>query len=90
MPLLIVRHKVKDFTTWKPGFEAHKSAQVAAGLTNPRLFRSADDSSEVVILFDAADIGKAKAFVASADLKEKMTAVGVVDKPDLYFLNSAG
>src|SRR5262249_33110527 len=90
MAMLIARHKVKDFATWKQRFDGHKSAQVAAGLTNPRLFRSADDASEVVIIFDVADIAKAKAFTTSPDLKSLMTAAGVVDKPDMYFLNPAG
>ena len=90
MPLMISRTKVKDFATWKQSFDTHKPMQVAAGLTNPRVFRSADDSNEVVILFDAADIAKAKAFSASPDLKAAMTASGVIDKPDMYFLNPAG
>jgi hypothetical protein len=59
MALVIIRHKVKDFAAWKKVFYGHASAQSASGLSNPRLFRSADDPSEVVILFDAADISKA-------------------------------
>jgi hypothetical protein len=49
--------------------------------------RSADDASEVVLIFDAADINKVKAFVASAELQSAMQVAGVVDKPDVYFLN---
>jgi len=86
---IIVRHKVKDFAAWKPFFQAHESKRVAAGLTNPRLFRSADDPSEVVILLDAADLGAAKAFAGSEELRSEMAGAGVVDKPDIYFLNTA-
>jgi hypothetical protein len=89
MPLLIVRHKVKDFATWKKTFDGHKAAQTAAGLTNPRVYLSADNPNETVVLFDAADIGKAKAFGASPDLKSTMQASGVIDKPDIYLLNPA-
>jgi len=89
MPAIIVRHKVKDFAAWKPFFQAHESKRAAAGLTNPRLFRSADDPSEVVILLDAADLDAAKAFAGSAELRSEMAAAGVVDKPDVYFLNTA-
>jgi hypothetical protein len=89
MGLIIVRHKVKDFAAWKPAFESHTPAQTAAGLSNPRVFRSADDPSEVVILFDAQDIGKAKQFVGSPDLRSAMATAGVTDKPDIYFLNAA-
>ena len=49
MPLVVVRHKVKDYATWKKAFEGHAGAQTAAGLTNPRVYRSADDHNEAVI-----------------------------------------
>ncbi len=90
MALIIVRHKVKDFAVWKPAFDEHKAFQTTAGLTNPRVYRSADDPNEVVVLFDAQDLGKSKEFVSSPDLKSAMQAAGVMDKPDIYFLNSAG
>ena len=38
MGLLIVRHKVKDFATWKKAFDGHAAAQKAAGLIQPRFF----------------------------------------------------
>jgi hypothetical protein len=85
---LIIRHKVKDFTAWNAVFQAHEAARVAAGLTRPRLFRSADDPAEVVILFDVADIATAKAVAGSAELQAAMMAAGVMDKPDAYFLNA--
>jgi hypothetical protein len=50
------------------------------------LLRNADDPNEVILLFEADDLQKAKEFAASADLREKMQEAGVVDKPDIYFL----
>jgi len=89
MGLVIVRHKVKDFATWKKAFDAHAGAQKASGLTNPRVYRSADDGNETVVLFDAADMSKAKAFGASPDLKSTMQAAGVIDQPTVYLLEQA-
>jgi hypothetical protein len=89
MGLMIVRHKVKDFAVWKPAFDSHRGVQTAAGLSNPRVFRSEDDPSEVVIIFDAQDIGKAKELASSSELRSAMAAAGVSDKPDIYFLNPA-
>jgi len=51
MGLLIIRHKVKDYSKWRPQFDQHVKAQRSAGLTDPRAFRSSDDPNEVVILF---------------------------------------
>jgi hypothetical protein len=84
---MLVRHKVRDFSVWKPGYDAHLPKRVEAGLTEAHLLRSAQDSNEVVILFRVADVGRAKVFAESADLREAMQKLGVLDRPDIYFLN---
>jgi hypothetical protein len=89
MGLLIVRHKVKDFAAWKKAFDGHANAQKDAGLTQPRLFRSADDHNEVVILFDMKDVAAAKKLAGSEDLKSTMKSAGVVDQPTIHFLEEA-
>ena len=88
MAFLLIRHKVRDFKTWKTGYDGHQPKRTEAGLTEKHLLRSSDDANEVVILFEAQDIKRAKTFAASADLREKMQEVGVIDKPDIYFLES--
>ena len=89
MGLLVIRHKVKDFATWKKAFDSHAGAQKTAGLTNPRVFRSVDDRNETVILFDMQDVAKAKQFGSSADLKSTMQSAGVLDQPTVLFLDEA-
>jgi hypothetical protein len=89
MGLLIVRHKVKDFATWKKVFDTHATAQKAAGLTNPRIYRSSDDHNETVVLFDMKDAAMAKKFAAGPDLKSTMVAAGVTDQPTAFFLEDA-
>jgi len=83
---MLVRHKVRDFSAWKPGYDAHHPKRVEAGLTEMHLLRGASDANEVVILFRTTDLVRAKAFAESSDLREIMTKVGVVDRPDIYFL----
>lgn len=83
---MLVRHKVKDFSDWKAGYDAHAPKRDEAGLAEQYLLRGADDPDEVVMLFEAQDIARAKAFAESADLRETMRTVGVVDKPDIHFL----
>jgi hypothetical protein len=86
MALVIVRHKVAEFATWKRAFDGHAPARGEVGFSNVRVYRSADDSSDVVVLLDTDDIGKAKQFIASPELKSAMNAAGVVDKPDVFVL----
>lgn len=85
---LLIRHKVRDYPLWKRGYDAHQSKRAEAGLTEKQLLRSENDDSEVVILFEAKDLGRARSFTDSADLKETMQKLGVTDKPDIYFLHS--
>jgi hypothetical protein len=84
---VLVRHKVKDFATWKAGYDGHRPKRQEAGLTEKHLLRSADDPNEVVLLFEAQDLNQAREFAASADLRQKMQEVGVIDRPDIFFLN---
>jgi hypothetical protein len=89
MGMMIIRHKVRDYGQWRPIFDGHAEMQTAAGLSNPRVYHSADsDKSEIVVVFDTKDTKMAKDFAASADLKEAMTTAGVVDMPTIYFLES--
>jgi len=84
---VIVRHKVRDFSQWKHGYNAHLPKRDEAGLTEKYLLRGAKDPNEVIILFDAKDLKRAEDFAESADLRETMQKGGVADKPDIYFLN---
>jgi hypothetical protein len=83
---VLVRHKVADFDKWKPVYDTHVSARQKAGLKEEHLFRNADDPNEVLLLFSAEDIDKAKTFTASDDLRQAMEKAGVSDRPDVYFL----
>jgi hypothetical protein len=85
----LVKHKVRDFLAWKSEFDAHAPMQAAAGLSVKKLLHGADDPNEVVILFKAEDVARAKAFAESANLKEVMEKAGVISKPDISFLTDA-
>jgi hypothetical protein len=87
MPYGLIRHKVADFAKWKPLYDAHLPARQKAGLKELHVLRNADDPNEVILLFEADDLQKAREFAASADLRETMQKAGVLDKPDIYFLN---
>ncbi len=84
---MLVRHRVRDFSEWKRGYEAHLPKRAEAGLTEKYLLRGANDSNEVVLLFEAKDLSRAKTFAESVDLRETMQKLGVLDRPDIYFLN---
>ena len=89
MPYLLVRHKVKDYSSWKSGFDDHASTRRESGSRGGHVFRSADDPEEVVVLLEWDDLDNARAFAESDDLRETMRRVGVIGRPDVYFLEEA-
>jgi len=86
MAYLLVRHKVKDYSKWKPIFDEHAATRKVSGSKGGRLFRNADNPNETFILFEWESIEKAKKFAQSEDLKKTMLKAGVSDKPDVYFI----
>ena len=83
---MIVRHRARNYAEWKPGYDAHEPSRAAAGLTEKHVLQDADDPNLVTLIFAAEDLKRAEEFSQSADLREAMQRVGVVGKPDIYFL----
>jgi hypothetical protein len=89
MGMMIIRHRVRDYGQWRPIFDRHTEMQKAAGLSNPRVYHSADSNkSEIVVVFDTKNTKMAKDFAASVGLKDAMKEAGVVDMPTIYFLEA--
>jgi hypothetical protein len=83
---VLIRHQVADFPSWKQAYDAHGTARNAAGLKEERLLHNVDKKNEVVLLFSASDLKKAKEFANSADLRQAMQVAGVTEAPDIFFL----
>jgi hypothetical protein len=77
--------KVKDYAAWRKGYDDHEKARHAAGITNGRVFRSAEDPNDVLILQDVADVAKARTWLGGDELKAAMTKAGVVGSPNVRF-----
>jgi hypothetical protein len=84
---VLIRHKVTDFDRWKAVYDGRAGARKAAGLDEEHLLRSIADPNEVVLLFTAEDLTRARAFVGSPDSDGAMRVAGVVEGPDIYFLS---
>lgn len=84
--VMMVRHQVADYATWRAVFDQQDEVRMASGLANPRVYQGADNPNEVVILLDAEDLEKARAFASSSELKARMIKAGVKGKPEIVFL----
>ncbi len=87
MPYMIVRHKAQDFAKWKQAFDEHADSRKAAGSQGGKLFRSADDPQELIVVLEWKDQGSARQFANSEDLRQAMERAGVSDQPDIYFVD---
>jgi hypothetical protein len=76
-----VRHKVKNYPNWRASFDADSVNRKPVGLETIDVNRNDADSNDILIVFKASDIDKAKAFSSSPKLKEAMQKAGVVSKP---------
>jgi len=75
---LTIHHKVNDYASWRKGYDEHEKSRASAGVTNAKVFRSAEDPNDVLIVLDVADVAKARAWLGGADLKAAMEKAGVV------------
>jgi hypothetical protein len=82
-----VKVKVKDWDAWKKNFDSHKQARIDAGLIDRVIGHSIDDDHQVSVVFAITDMEKAKAFMNSKDLKDKMKESGVEGPPSSFFFN---
>jgi hypothetical protein len=82
---LTVHLKVKDYATWRTGYDGREKGRLSAGITNGRVFRSPEDPNDVVILQDVADVSKARSWLASDDMKAAMQKSGVIGTPTVRF-----
>jgi hypothetical protein len=78
-----VSHRVKDFGVWLKAFDADSTARSGNGLIERGIARNLQDSNTVSILFEVSDMAKAKARMASPDLKKVMTDAGVEGPPTI-------
>ncbi len=85
MSALTLHIKVKDYAAWRPEFDAFEKHRIAAGLTNGRVYRKAEDANDILVLFDVADVPKARAFFTSGELKAQMQKAGVIGPPTTFF-----
>ena len=85
---IVLRHQVREFTAWKKGYTNHLPKRTEAGLTEKYVLRGSMNPDEVILMFEVADLARAKAFCESLELKEEMQRCGVVDKPDVYFVSN--
>ena len=82
MAVLVIRHRIQHFDTWKAVFDEEAGARQAHGSRHERVFRG-DDADEVLVYLEWYDIDRAYLFARSDDLRDSMVRAGVAERPDI-------
>jgi hypothetical protein len=86
---MFVRHRVKNYGSWRKGYEAFGEHRPAFGVTGQAVYQDAGDPEMVTVTHDLPTLDAAKALAASDLLKQAMAAAGVVGVPDIWFTTQA-
>ena len=86
MPILLIRHHVKDFAVWQRVFGEEASIRRANGARRERLLRTAAAPNELWLLLEWDDLFRAELYVQSDDLRDALERAGVTDHPDYWYL----
>ena len=87
---IFAKHKVKDYSKWKPEFDEYSSIRKNTGSKGGMFFRNLDDPNEVVILFDWDNPENARKLIESKELKEKnreLEEAGIISDMELLILD---
>jgi len=92
MPYLLERHKVRDYDKWRAVFDEDSDNRAASGSRGAQIFRSADDPSELMVLFEWESMEMARRRIESKAVSQKFEEAGVaggVERTEFYFLEEA-
>ena len=79
MYVMAIKHKVRDYATWKSAYDAFPPT--AAGAQFARVNRATDDPNDVLIVTGWNAATDAQAFRSNPDLGKAMATAGVIGAP---------
>jgi len=86
MTYLHVKHKVKDYASWKSVFDKFIDTRRAGGEKSYRIMHPDNDPNNLVLLFEWDNERNAHSFLKSSELKKAMEQAGVMEAPEAYVL----
>jgi quinol monooxygenase YgiN len=86
---LFVHHEVTDYAAWRRSYDAFQPTVHKMGATAQAVYQATDNPNDVIVTHDFASPEKAKALVASAELKAAMQSAGVKGQPQIWITTRA-
>jgi quinol monooxygenase YgiN len=86
---LFVHHEVTDYAAWRKSYDAFQPTVRKMGATAQAVYQATDNPNDVIVTHDFASAEKAKALLASAELKAAMQSAGVKGQPQVWITTRA-
>jgi hypothetical protein len=86
---MFIRHKVKNYTEWRKGYEAFESYRPLFKVTGQAVYQDAGEPEMVTVTHDFDTVDAARMLAASDVLKQAMVDAGVIGVPDIWFTTPA-
>jgi hypothetical protein len=83
---VVITHEVKDYATWRKGFDADKPNRMKAGFKVSGVYADVSNPNMVTIIGEFPSSAAANGFATSPKLKEAMDKAGVISKPEVKIL----
>ena len=81
---VFVRHDVTDYAAWRKGYDSFDATRRKLGVSAQAVYQGADNPNDVTVTHDFKTVEKAKAFMASEELKAAMQNAGVKGAPQIW------
>lgn len=86
MAAICVENSVADYTKFRVHFDNNARMRTEAGMTNPRVFRNADNPNNVLVMVDVADPLKARQALVNPEYRAAMKDAGIVGAPKIHII----
>jgi hypothetical protein len=80
-----IRHRVRDYGTWRAVYDGVGDMQRQGGVRAEAVFQAPNDANDVIVTHDFDDVAAAEAFFAAPELRDAMTRAGVEGEPTVWF-----
>ena len=86
MAIVIAHHRVKDFSAWKPFYDADISRRKNAGIHDWKVTTKKDDPNDVYMIWEVDDPEKLQGMFSDPELKAIIDKAGVITPPEVVLL----
>ena len=80
-----IRHRVKDYETWKWLYDGDEKSRENAGMVLVQMACVDGDPNDLFMVFGIPDIARAREMMDKPNLKNKMKSGGVIGDPEVRF-----